>query len=553
MNYGYCTNLPDACENAKNREPLPIAGQDSVCPKCASRLMPIKGKSKVSNGSERNDLVKVVVAVALVALLGFGAWTYLRDREKPAANAKGPAINSPSPDDSSVILRLAGSNTIGEKLAPRLVMAWLESSGASDIVLEHRCRNGTLVVSKRDDHKEIAKLCGDAEYNPEKLVKAVLDGNRVAVDIRSHGSSSAYEALAAIERPADIGMSSRAIKPAEVESLKSLGDMTGQASEHVIGLDGIAVITHRNRSLDAISIQELRRLFTGEIEYWQGSTGSGQRVEVYARDDNSGTYDTFKSLVLSEGGKLVSSARRYEDSGALAAAVAADENAIGFVGLAYLTNGVRAIPVAASAKAAALAPTEFTIKKEDYALSRRLYFYTATRPSNDHVMSFVDFTTSHRGQKIVDESGFVDLIPFVPPPEEEDIPCVLSDEWSGGSDEYCALIAGKRKSSVSFRFRPDSDQLDNRALGDLRRLLILLEDESQGSSRIALVGFADSDGLYEENIELSRKRSAQVKRMLESLGISNASVHGFGEEISVGDNDSAAGKQKNRRVEVWLY
>lgn len=572
MKYGQCTNLPDACEKAKKKELLPISGQDSTCPECGSRLMAVNG-GKGGGDIVSKDLIRITVGVALSALLLFGGWKFigwLEDGDGRAvasggnADAKGTADNAAQTagkdeDGNTVILRLSGSNTIGEKLAPRLAMAWIESIGGSEITLKHRCRNGRLILHGKDNQKALAKRCGDAEYNPENVVQAILNGERVAIDVRAHGSSSAFEALASAENSTDIGMSSRKIKPEEALSLKNLGDMESLRSEHVIGLDGIAVIAHRNRPLDAISIQDLRRIFTGEIEYWPGSGTPGQRIQVHARDDISGTYDTFKSIVLGRGDKLVPSARRYEDSGALAAAVAADENAIGFVGLAYVTGGVRAIPVSASNDAAALSPTEFTVKKEDYALSRRLYFYTAERPSNRLAVDFVDFASSSRGQAIVDESGFVDLKPLIrkfDPSSEiswERPSCVLSEEWPGARNDYCDLIEGKREMSVSFRFLPGSDDLDNRARKDLLRVLEDLENQPDGDFRIALIGFADSDGAYRSNIDLSKRRSQRVVRALESLGITDITVHAFGEEISVGNNGSDVGKEKNRRVEVWLY
>jgi phosphate transport system substrate-binding protein len=576
MNYGYCTNLPDACENAKNKEPLPISGHDSVCPKCTSRLMPIKGRSTIG-GSERSDLIKVVGVVALVALLGFGIWKFLNDtepdgtgsgkNESPSAAATdrpdGSTDNRPqeSTGNSTVILRLTGSNTIGEKLAPRLVMAWLESIGGSEIVLKNRCGDGTLLLPERDDQRRIAKRCGDDNYHPERIVEAVLEDQRIIVDIRAHGTNSALKDLVKSEDPADIGMFSRAINPTEADLLKSLGDMTSPDSEHVIALDGIAVIVNRSRSSDpvSISIQELRKIFTGETKTWPGSAAP---IEAHARDKSSGTHDSFKSFVLKSGSIVVPEDNFHESSGELVDKVAASENAIGFVGLGHVTDDVRVVPVSASAQTAALAPSEFTVKKEDYALGRRLHFYTAAKPSNDHVRKFVAFTKSNAGQAVVKASGFIDLIPLISPePTGTDAACALSTQWSGGSDDYCESTLGKRLTSVSFRFKPNSDRLDNRALEDRRRLRELLERDSAKPGRIKLIGFADSEGDYDKNVELSRRRAFEVKRALTEfgelsrLGISDSdiSVQGFGEELPVGNNDSDTGRQQNRRVEVWVY
>src|SRR5439155_922505 len=82
----------------------------------------------------------------------------------------------------------------------------------------------------------------------------------------------------------------------EASQLTSFGDMTSPAAEHVLGLDGIAVILSKNNPVESLSKGQVAQLFAGEITDWSQVGGPSGPVNIYARDDKSGTYDTFKTL-----------------------------------------------------------------------------------------------------------------------------------------------------------------------------------------------------------------------------------------------------------------
>ena len=101
--------------------------------------------------------------------------------------------------------------------------------------------------------------------------------------------------------------------------------------------------------------------------------GNSGAISIHARDDKSGTYDTFKSLVLDPLNlKLLAAAHRYESSTELSDAVAADPGAIGFIGLPYVRRS-KVLGISAGAGNPPIVPTQFTVGTEDYPLSRRLY------------------------------------------------------------------------------------------------------------------------------------------------------------------------------------
>ena len=183
--------------------------------------------------------------------------------------------------------------------------------------------------------------------------------------------------------------------------------MTSPACEHVLALDGIAIVVHKGNLVPSLSRKQLQAICSGQTRDWSQVGGQPGSIALFARDEHSGTYDTFKSLVL-ESASLSPDAKRFEDSAALSDAVAADPEGIGFVGLPFVRS-TRAVPVS-DQNTDPLLPSSFTVAREDYVLSRRLFLYTPTNPPNPLTLRFIQFATSDAGQEIVSRDGFVNQI-----------------------------------------------------------------------------------------------------------------------------------------------
>ena len=95
-----------------------------------------------------------------------------------------------------------------------------------------------------------------------------------------------------------------------------------------------------------------------------------------------------------------------------------------------------------------------------------------------------------------------------------------------------------------------SANLDNRGLRDLDRLLAFLRENSQ--ARLVLVGFSDSRGASGQNSKLSLERAKKIAEELRERGVRAVDVEAMGSEMPVASNDNENGREKNRRVEVWL-
>ncbi len=446
--------------------------------------------------------VTATIGALLLACLGGLFWLRLG---RPGGRSKI------SPDD--IILRLSGSNTIGEGLAPALAEEFLKQQGATQV---------KTLPGDRDD---------------EVRVQGVLPGDRApkVIEIHAHGSAVAFQDLT--NGRADIGMASRRIKTDEVAQLAGLGDMTSPACEHILGLDGIAVIVSRKNPVEALEKDQIAQIFKGEIGNWRQVGGPDAVIHLYARDDKSGTSDTFRTLVLGEAA-FAPSARRIEDSRKLSDSVAQDPNGIGFIGLPYIQE-TRAIAVYENG-AAALLPTPFTVATEDYALSRRLFLYTAANPRHELTRRFVDFALSSMGQNIVAEIGFVG----------QNVSAAAAAAGSRAVPaDYRRLTSGYDRLSLDFRFREGSSELDNKAVADLTRVVTFVRDLHYSGDNLVLLGFDDSKEATEN---LSKARAAAVAQQFEQRGVKAATVVGFGSQLAVASNDTPEGRQKNRRVEIWL-
>ncbi len=500
---GRCTNFGN-CPVADSKQIVSVPdGADLVCPDCARQLSEIAPEKKL-------PVVPIVGALgclALIALIAIPLWLWFRS--KPGA----PVLSSSSGGD--VILRLHGSNTIGAKLAPALAEEFLRQQGAKDV-------------------KTVAG--SNAE---ESTVQGVLPGDSSSkiIEIQAAGSATAFTDLSSSK--CDIGLSSRRIKPDEIRSLAALGDMTSLASEHVLGLDGIAVIVNSNNPIQSLTKEQIAKIFSGDITSWTQVLSPRGQIKVYARDDKSGTYDTFKSLVLGNS-QLVSTAKRFEDSNGLSEAVANDPDGIGFIGLPYIKNA-KAVAVSESG-ATPFVPNRLTVATEDYLLSRRLYLYTPANPQNPLTRKFVDFALSKTGQDIVGNNGFV----------AQNVKSENTNIVQGAPEEYKRLTSGAERLSLNFRFRSGSKDLDNKAQIDLDRVVNFITDLHYTGQNIMLFGFTDSVGGSDVNIPLSKERANVVAEQFKRRGVAPATVTGFGSQLPVASNDNEEGKEKNRRVEIWL-
>ncbi|OQX14917.1 MAG: hypothetical protein BWK76_13870, partial [Desulfobulbaceae bacterium A2] len=152
------------------------------------------------------------------------------------------------------------------------------------------------------------------------------------------------------------------------------------------------------------------------------------------------------------------------------------------------------------------------------------------------------------GQAVVNETGFVDLSvrTFVAGIDAQE----QAVQDRSVFQRYLASIQGNKRLSLNFRFRPNSTELDNRALRDIDRIVEFLKN--QPVEHILLIGFADNQGEYHYNTTLALDRSKTVRDELRSHGIPVSEILSASEEIPVASNLTNHGREMNRRVEIWV-
>ncbi len=454
------------------------------------------------------------------------------------------------------ILSFKGSNTIGGKLLPALAKTFLQQEGYADIheVPGYLTKEEIFIVGRRNDHDE-------------------------QIEIQAQGTKTAFEGL--ISGSCDIGMASRKVKPEDLkislsteeqqktkpdydrvfhekqQNLKKLGDLASETSEHVIAMDGIALIVHPSNPINTLSIEQIADIFCGSLNDWSQLGGQPGTIDVYARDDKSGTYDFFKKAVLSKAHcksnakgekELAARAQRFADSKELSAAVSHDPVGIGFIGFNYIfSNKVIAI---SDVGVAARKPSLLTIKTEDYLLSRRLYLYIAENNTNPVVSKFIEFAVGADGQRVVESAGLVSL--DVTPPPSDHLGEIDSSDPRMQSPRWRSLTDAAAEIPTHLRFHPNSNELDNRAKLDIGRIIEKMSQPDYRGRKLVLIGFADSRGTRKDNLALSQSRADRVKYLLTVNGATVLNAEGIGAEAFVAPNDTDENREKNRRVEVWL-
>ncbi|MCW3148083.1 phosphate ABC transporter substrate-binding/OmpA family protein [Stutzerimonas stutzeri] len=423
----------------------------------------------------------------------------------------------PLPLGEQPVLRIQGSNTVGAKLAPMLISGFFESQGL----------------------REISVQPGSVE-NEQRVNARNAAGRSLYAHVAAHGTGTGFVGLKA--GTTDLAAASRPIKSSEHAELSALGDLRQPQAEQVIAIDGLAIIVHPDNPLNALNTTQVARLFAGEISNWKELGGLDLTVQLHARDDRSGTYDTFKELVLAAQGKsLAAQAQRYESNDQLSRAITTNRGAIGFVGLASVGKA-KALAIA-DGESQPMPPNTALIATEDYPLSRRLFMYAKPEGQSPWTQAYIEFIHSPAGQRIVDASGYVG----------QHVEAIRQAPQAGMPGFYRQLSEQAQRLTVNFRFDEGSAQLDNKAQRDIGRVIDYLREHGKLTDSVALVGFGDAKNDSARAALLSKLRAMAVRRELAKHGAYVREINGMGAELPVASNEGDGGRVKNRRVEIWIY
>jgi phosphate transport system substrate-binding protein len=202
------------------------------------------------------------------------------------------------------------------------------------------------------------------------------------------------------------------VQPAEVAQARGAGViLLAQA----VAKDGVAVIVNPANPVRGITLRMLSDIYVGKVRDWgqAGAPGLGA-IQLVSRDSASGTYEFFRDAVVTLKGADKSrdyapEALKQTSNQAVLALVGQTRSAIGYVGLGYLNDSVRAVGIIPEAGGEAVMPTAVTVLDGSYPLARDLYCVTNGEPAGP-VRTYLEWIMGPKGQQIVKEAGFVSLI-----------------------------------------------------------------------------------------------------------------------------------------------
>lgn len=240
--------------------------------------------------------------------------------------------------------------------------------------------NGSIVIT---GSTSVEKILNDmisefTAYNPDVQINYTGTGSSAGISDTLSGAN-------------DIGVSSREVKEEEKKD---------QLKEVEFAYDGIAVVLHPSNKVTDLTVEQLSKIYNGEITNWKEVGGVDGPIVVVSREGASGTRSAFEELIgLEDAGGLLSDATVVEGNGNVQTTVANNENAIGYVSFSYIDNTVKAVSVNE------VEPSAENAKSGEYSLSRPFVFVYMEDKDSDEVEAFLEFATGSDGQEFVEAHG----------------------------------------------------------------------------------------------------------------------------------------------------
>lgn len=225
----------------------------------------------------------------------------------------------------------------------------------------------------------------------------VADKPHLKLSYETLGSSTGIKQLS--EGTLSLAGSSRELRASEIEAgLKPIP----------IALDGLSVAVNRNVGIANLSMDELAAIFAGEITNWSEVGGASAKIEVIVRDETSGTYGSFKEIVLDPKKKSYTlNAIVARENGELATKIASTPHSIGYIGMAF--NHIVTEAGGHVLTIGGVEPTNRNVVDGSYPISRSLYMVSKGELSASVELDFINFILSARGQAIVSDNEFIPL------------------------------------------------------------------------------------------------------------------------------------------------
>jgi len=256
-----------------------------------------------------------------------------------------------------------------------------ETAGGDGGETQEEVLSGELNVQGSTTVQPLAERLAEGFEALHEDVRINVGGGGSSVGVKSAGDGSA-----------DIGMASRVVKESEFEEYPGI-------VVHTIARDGIAVVAHADVTVDDMSVEQIRGIFSGEITSWSEVGGQDAEIVVVSREEGSGTRAAFEDMVMDDA-LIYGRAILQPSNGAVRTTVSTTPNAIAYLSFGYLDDSVQPI------KVDGVPPTEENAASEDYSIVRPLNMITDGEPTGV-AAEWLEFIMGEEGQAIVAEEGYL--------------------------------------------------------------------------------------------------------------------------------------------------
>ncbi|MEL6465803.1 MAG: phosphate ABC transporter substrate-binding/OmpA family protein [Pseudomonadota bacterium] len=450
----------------------------------------------------------------------------------------GPAC--PNLQDFVAEISISGSSTMGAVLMPALI-------------------EGFALRNNYDTTRE--------EIDARNFVYELMDSDtrRAVARFHFHVSTTDEGFADLLTNDADLVMALREIRPDERQRARDagMGDLTGANRSRVVALDAMVPIVAPSNPVDQISPQDLAGVFAGRITNWATLGGADAPIALHLPGVRTGLGQSVEDDLM---GPLRASFAdgiiRHDRGLDVVAAVLKDPFAIGIASYAD-TGDSRALTLTGPCGFSLSAGRE-TIKTEDYPLTAPMFLYLPARRLPKIGREFLAFTRGPSAQVVIRRAGFVDQAPEEVSINEQGYRFVNAVTSAGPEvpleelQRMTRTLYDMARLTTSFRFEAGSVRLDAQSRSNVQQLARAIEQGKYDARRVLLVGFSDGDGPATANRDIALRRAEAVRRAIETAAPTanferiQMGVDAFGEALPMACDDSAWGRQANRRVEVWV-
>ncbi len=279
------------------------------------------------------------------------------------------------------------------------LISFCAGCGPQERTSDKALRDAQIIENKGSDTLVNLALAWAEAYMPSNPT--------VRISVTGGGTGTGLAAM--INGTVAVANASRAMKPEEVDAAEANGI---KPVEYVVALDAIAVVVNPSNPVNGLTLQQISRIYTGEIANWREVGGEDRPIVLLSRESNSGTYVYFLENVIRLGKKdsqllFSPDALLMPSSEGISVEIRQNPNAIGYDGLGYVTSDQKVLTIARDLGGPYVYPSVRTVNDGSYPISRPLFMYTAGVPSGP-LKAYLDWVIGD-GQALVSKLGFVPL------------------------------------------------------------------------------------------------------------------------------------------------